>query len=51
MSPELINILRTGTVPYRYEFDAESALYFGLAVLAIIFIFNLVQALTYRLVG
>lgn len=51
MSPEIIDILRTGRVPYRYEYDAASALYFGLAVLAIIFVFNLVQAFTRRLIG
>lgn len=50
MSQEVINMIGTGKIPYRYEADTASALYFGLAVLVIIFVFAIAQALTRRFI-
>lgn len=48
---EIIDRLKSGKIPYRYDYDKESGLYFGLAILAVIFIYALAQSLTARLVG
>lgn len=45
----LAEILRGGTVPYRYEFDAASGLTFGGAVLFVIFCFAFFRAITTKL--
>lgn len=43
--------IRTGRIPYTYTYDVWSGAYFGAAVLAIIFTFTLVSALTRKAVG
>lgn len=51
MNQEVIDMLGAGKIPYRYEADRASALYFGVAVLVIIFVFSIVQAITRRYIG
>lgn len=45
----IAEILRTGTIPYRYEYDAASAMYFGAVVLFVIFAFAFFQQLSIKL--
>lgn len=51
MNQEVINMISTGKIPYRYEADTASALYFGVAVLVVIFVYAVAQALTRRFIG
>lgn len=51
MNDKIEQLLKTGKIPVQYQYDVKSAAYFGLAVLAIILIFNLTQAFVRRLVG
>ncbi len=46
---KLADIIRSGTVPYRYEFDATSGLAFAGTVLFVTFCFAFFQALTTKL--
>lgn len=48
---EIIEKLKSGKIPYRYEVDKMSALYFGLTIMAIIFVYAFAKAFTARLVG
>lgn len=48
---EIIEKLRSGKLPYRYDYNKQSGLYFGLAILAVIFVYALAQSITARLVG
>ena len=50
MNQEIIDMLGSGNIPYRYEADRASALYFGAAVLVIIFAFTVAQAITRRFI-
>lgn len=47
----IADILRTGTIPYRYEFDTATAVYFGAAVLFVIFAFAFFQQLSIKLLN
>ncbi|MBK8968634.1 MAG: hypothetical protein R3D58_07030 [Saprospiraceae bacterium] len=51
MNSDVLDMLKTGKVPYRYEYDTASAVYFGLAVLAVILVFTIAQAITRKLIG
>lgn len=51
MNEQVLQMIQSGTVPYKYEVDPKTGLYFGLAVLAVIFVFALSQSITRRLVG
>lgn len=51
MNEELMQALRTGKIPYRYEYDTASALYFAGAIVAVAFVYALAQAVTRKLVG
>lgn len=48
---KVVDIIRTGTVPYRYEFDTVSGLAFGGAVLFVIFCFAFFQAVTTKILN
>ena len=50
MNQEVLDMIASGKVPYRYEADTESALYFGLTVLVIIFTYAIAQAITRRFI-
>ena len=51
MNEELLQVIRTGKVPYRYEYDTASALYFAGAIVAVAFVYARAQSITRRLVG
>lgn len=48
---EIIERIKTGKIPYRYEFDVQSGIYFALAIVAVIFIYAFAQAATSRLLS
>ena len=50
MNQEVIDMIASGKVSYRYEADTESALYFGLAVLFIVFAYAIAEGLTRRFI-
>lgn len=47
----LKNLVETGTIPYRYEYDSKSGLYFGLAILAVIFVYAITFLVTKKIIG
>ena len=51
MNQDILDMISTGTIPYQYAYDTESALYFALAVLLIVFAYAIAEALTRRLIG
>lgn len=51
MNEQLLQILQTGKIPYRYEYDKASALYFAAAIVAVALVFSLAQGFTRRFVG
>jgi hypothetical protein len=51
MNQKVLDMIASGQVPYRYETDTESALYFGLAVLVIVFLYAIAEALTRKYIG
>ena len=51
MNQEVIDMIASGKVPYRYESDTASALYFGLAVLVIVFLYAIAEAVTRKYIG
>ena len=51
MNQEVIDMIASGKVPYRYEADTKSALYFGLAVLLLVFAYAIAEGLTRRFIG
>ena len=51
MNQEVLDMIASGQVPYRYEADTASALYFGLAVLVIVFAYAIAQSLANRFIG
>lgn len=51
MNQEVLNMIKSGKIPYRYEYDTESALYFGLAILVVIFAFAIAQSVTNKIIG
>jgi hypothetical protein len=42
---------KTGKIPYRYEYDIWSGVYFGIVILIITFVFTLSSAITRRAIG
>jgi hypothetical protein len=42
---------KTGKIPYRYEFDIWSGVYFGFVILIITFVFTLSSAIIRRAIG
>jgi hypothetical protein len=48
-SEALEQAIKTGKIPYRYEYDIWSGLYFGLAILFVIFLYAAAQAVTQKL--
>ena len=51
MNQEVIDMIASGQIPYRYETDTESALYFGLLILLIVFVYAIAEGLTRRFIG
>jgi hypothetical protein len=51
MNQEVLDMIASGQVPYRYEADKASALYFALAVLLIVFAYAIAEGLTRRFIG
>lgn len=51
MNQDVLNMIKSGKIPYRYEYDTQSAIYFGLAVLTIVFVFTIAQVITRKLIG
>ena len=51
MNQEVLDMIASGQVPYRYEADTESALYFGLTVLLIVLVYAIAEGLTRKLIG
>ena len=51
MNQEVLDMIASGKVPYRYEADTESALYFALIVLLIVFAYAIVEGLTRKFIG
>jgi len=51
MNQEVLDMLAKGQVPYRYEADTESLVYFGLLILVIVFLYAIAEGLTRRFIG
>ena len=51
MSQEVLDMIESGQMTYRYEADTKSALYFALAVLLVVFIYAIAAGLTRRYIG
>jgi len=51
MKLQILDIIQNGKLDYKMEYDVQSGIYFGLMILAIIFVYALFQALTRSLVG
>ena len=51
MSQEVLDMIESGQMTYRYEADTKSALYFGLTVLVIVFLYAIAQAVTRKIIG
>ncbi|MCK6692132.1 MAG: hypothetical protein L6Q97_08520 [Thermoanaerobaculia bacterium] len=51
MNQEVLDMIASGQVPYRYEADTASALYFGLLILLIVFAYAIAEGLTRRFIG
>ena len=51
MNQEVLDMIASGKVPYRYEADKASALYFGFVILLIVFIYAIAEGLTRRFIG
>ncbi|MBK9338812.1 MAG: hypothetical protein IPM98_20670 [Lewinellaceae bacterium] len=51
MSQEVLDMIESGQMTYRYEADTKSALYFALAVLLVVFIYAIADGLTRRYIG
>ena len=51
MNQDVLDMIASGQVPYRYEADTKSALYFGLAVLLIVFAYAIAEGLSRRFIG
>ena len=51
MNQEVLDMIASGQVPYRYETDTETALYFGLLILVIVFAYAIAEGLTRRFIG
>ena len=51
MNQELLNMIKNGKIPYRYESDTASALYLALAVVGMVFLYAVAQALTRKFIG
>ena len=51
MNEELLQMLSSGKIPYRYEYDKASAMYFAAAIVAVALVFSLAQGFTRRFIG
>ena len=51
MNAELQQLINTGSIPYHYEMDWISGLYFALAIALVLFSFALLQALATMILG
>lgn len=51
MNEQVLQLIQTGKIPYRYEADPKTGLYFGLLVLVVVVVFAFAQSITRRLVG
>jgi hypothetical protein len=49
MTEAIQEAIKTGKFPYRYEYDTMSGVYFGAAVLFVIFVFALANNITKNL--
>jgi hypothetical protein len=43
--------LRTGQIPFRYQYDTWSGIYFAVAIVLIIFVFTIAAAITQKAIG
>lgn len=50
MNQDVFDMIASGKVPYRYEADTASALYFGCVILLIVFIYAIAEGLTRRFI-
>ena len=50
MNDDLLNVLQTGDITYKYEFDTYTATYLAFAVVVLIFVYVLTQALVRRFI-
>ncbi len=51
MNQEVLDMIAGGKISYRYEADTRSALYFGLAILLIVFAHAIAEGLIRRFIG
>jgi len=51
MSQEVLDMIESGQMTYRYEADTKSALYFALAILLIVFLYAIAEGVTRRFIG
>ena len=51
MNQDVLDMIASGQVPYRYEADTESALYFALVVLLVVFAYAIAEGLTRKFIG
>ncbi|MBL7798016.1 MAG: hypothetical protein JNJ90_16105 [Saprospiraceae bacterium] len=51
MNQDVLDMIAGGKLPYRYEADTKSALYFGLLILVIVFLYAIAEGLTRRFIG
>ena len=51
MNQEVLDMIASGKVPYRYETDTASLVYFGLLILVIVFLYAIAEGLTRRFIG
>lgn len=49
MTDAIEQAIKTGKFPYRYEYDILSGIYFGVAVMFVIFVFALANNITKNL--
>lgn len=49
MTDAIQEAIKTGKFPYRYEYDVVSGVYFGVAILFVIFVFALSNNVTKKL--
>ncbi|MCB0534430.1 MAG: hypothetical protein KDD14_19675 [Saprospiraceae bacterium] len=51
MNEDVLEMLKSGRIPYRFTYDTASALYFGLTVLVLVFLYAAAQAVARRFIG
>ncbi len=51
MNQDILDMISSGAIPYRYTYDTESALYFALAVLLLVFVYAVAEGLTRKFIG